>query len=433
MGFKRFSIKNKLILIGGFSLILIVLGFCGYKVHSLSARQEQVKEDYSTVNNITFGLLSVVQWRDKIEDIVTRRIQTFHLNAYQQEELEKEIEQILNSLIDKAINLIEKPKKSLGGKIKKVAFNLFINKDELHKQVPAFARQILREVQKPSSKKRLKNVAESEIQQLGAQTYDSSASQQKFVTDSLYRKYGAGNAKQFDSKTSSLIDAITHRIYLYAFGMLACILITLSLWWLLKNKQELHATLYIFCIIAAILLLLTGLTTTMIEVDARIQSLDFHLLGEKISFNNQVLFFQSKSILDVVVLLLQTGRADSVLVGVLILCFSIFFPVTKLLATGTYLMSDKKWAKGKFIKFFAFKSGKWSMADVMVVAILMAYIGFNGIIDSQLKGLNIRSDTISSITTNRTSLQAGYMVFIGFVLYGLVLSEILKKITKHKQ
>lgn len=433
MSYKGFSNKNKLILIGGFSLILTVLGFCGFKVHSLSARQEQVEEDYSTVNNITFGLLSVVQWRHKIEDIVTRQIQTFHLTNHQQEELEKEIEQILNSLIDKAVNLIEKPKKSLGDKIKKAAFNLFINKDELHQQVPAFAKKILQEVQKPSSKKRLKNVAESEVQQLAAETYDSSEVQQKIVTDSLYRKYGVKDADQFENKTGKLIEVTTHYTYLYAFGMLACILITLSLWWLLKNKKELHSALYILCIITAILVLLTGLTTTMIEVDARIQSLDFHLLGEKLSFNNQVLFFQSKSILDVVVLLLQTGRADSVLVGALILCFSIFFPVTKLLATGTYLMSDKKWTKGKLVKFFAFKSGKWSMADVMVVAILMAYIGFNGIIDSQLTGLNIRNDTISSITTNRTSLQAGYMVFTGFVLYGLVLSEILKKITEHKQ
>ena len=31
--------------------------------------------------------------------------------------------------------------------------------------------------------------------------------------------------------------------------------------------------------------------------------------------------------------------------------------------------------------------GKWSMADVMVVAIFMAFIGFRRIIESQLKGM----------------------------------------------
>ena len=72
------------------------------------------------------------------------------------------------------------------------------------------------------------------------------------------------------------------------------------------------------------------------------------------------------------------------------------------------------------------------MADVMVVAIMMAYIGFNGVVSSQLASLNIHSDTITSITTNNTSLQPGYIVFVGFVLYGLALSQILKHITANK-
>lgn len=424
--------KKKIFLIAGFSLILLFLAYCGYKVHKLSAQQEAVKEDYSTVNNITFGILSPGEWRDKIEDIVTHRIQTFNFTPDQLKELEKEIEQILNSLIDKAISIIEKPQKSLGSKIKKAAFNLFVNKDKLHQQVPTFARQIVEDIQKPSSKKRLKNLAQSEVQQLAGETFDSSEWKQTYVTDSLFKKYHVQDSEDFDNKTRSIIHETNYLNYTYAFGMLGCILMTLALWWFYRNKKEFHSVLYLLCIVAAIIVLLTGLTTTMIEVDARIQSLDFQLLGEKISFQNQVLFFQSKSIFEVVILLINTGRADSMLVGILILCFSIFFPVAKLTATGIYLMNNRKWSKSKLVKFFAFKSGKWSMADVMVVAILMAFIGFNGIIESQLKGLNIHNDTLSSITTNHTSLQAGYIVFVGFVLYGLVLSEILKKITNPK-
>jgi hypothetical protein len=170
----------------------------------------------------------------------------------------------------------------------------------------------------------------------------------------------------------------------------------------------------------------------MIEVDARIKSLSLTLIGENIIFKNQVLFFQSKSILDVVKILIGTGKYDSIIVGVLILCFSVLFPVTKLLSTGIYLLSEKKWAKNKFITYFAFKSGKWSMADVMVIAILMAYIGFNGIIESQLSDLNIHNETLTSISTNYTSLQPGYVVFVGFVIYGLILSQILTKITGHE-
>jgi hypothetical protein len=129
-------------------------------------------------------------------------------------------------------------------------------------------------------------------------------------------------------------------------------------------------------------------------------------------------------------LLLHTGKYDSMLVGILILCFSIFFPITKLLSTGVYLLGEKQWSKNKLIGYFAFRSGKWSMADVMVVAIFMAYIGFNGILNDQMSNLDVHSDSFTSIATNHTALQPGYLVFVAFVLWGLALSRILKMITK---
>jgi hypothetical protein len=68
------------------------------------------------------------------------------------------------------------------------------------------------------------------------------------------------------------------------------------------------------------------------------------------------------------------------------------------------------------------------MADVNVVAIFMAYIGFKGILDSQLSNLNMKTDSLASISTNETSLQPGFILFVGFVLFGLALSLILQKI-----
>jgi hypothetical protein len=69
------------------------------------------------------------------------------------------------------------------------------------------------------------------------------------------------------------------------------------------------------------------------------------------------------------------------------------------------------------------------MADVHVIAIFMAYIGFKVILDDQLSHLNIHSESLTSISTNYTALQAGYIVFLGFVLYGFILSLILERIT----
>jgi hypothetical protein len=69
------------------------------------------------------------------------------------------------------------------------------------------------------------------------------------------------------------------------------------------------------------------------------------------------------------------------------------------------------------------------MADVYVIAIFMAYIGFQGILENQLSQLNMETESLVSISTNKTSLQPGFIIFIGFVLFSLILSTILKKIT----
>ena len=79
------------------------------------------------------------------------------------------------------------------------------------------------------------------------------------------------------------------------------------------------------------------------------------------------------------------------------------------------------------IKFFVLKSGKWSMADVMVVAIFMAYIGFNGIITSQFGKLKSAAHEVVILTTNGTSLQPGYYLFLTYTLLALFLSGFLIK------
>ena len=182
-------------------------------------------------------------------------------------------------------------------------------------------------------------------------------------------------------------------------------------------------------VLVSVVVLAAGISAPMIEIDARFQEVNFMLIGEEISFNDQVIFFQSKSIIDVVLILLETGQLDSVLVGVLILAFSIIFPLAKLLSTQIYLMGNDRIRMNKILNFFAFKSGKWSMADVYVIAIFMAYIGFQGILDNQLSILNVNTESLVSISTNKTSLQPGFLLFIGFVLFSLLLSLILQKIT----
>jgi hypothetical protein len=79
---KGFGIP-KLALILGVSVLLCGEAFFGYRLHTLSDEQKQLKEDYSTLNNITFGVFSVDQWRDKIAAIINNQVRNFTLSAKQ--------------------------------------------------------------------------------------------------------------------------------------------------------------------------------------------------------------------------------------------------------------------------------------------------------------------------------------------------------------
>ena len=139
-----------------------------------------------------------------------------------------------------------------------------------------------------------------------------------------------------------------------------------------------------------------------------------------------MLFFQSKSILDVVDLLIRTKRFDLVLVGVGIGLFSVVFPVAKLLATFAYRYGSSLRERAP-VRFFALESGKWSMADVFVVAMFLAFLGFDGLTGNQLAALVSDSQYVDVQTQNGTQLGVGFYLFAAFCLAGLIVSGIVKR------
>ena len=423
---------TKLVLILFLGIFLCAEGYFGWRLHQLSDAQENIKGDYCNINSIRFGLFSVEQWRDDVTHIVNHQVRHFKLTAEQKHELQVEVEEILIAVIDKAEELINKPQTTMGGKIKKLAVKTFVNTDKIKAQVPDLAKEVIAKVYNRDNKNKLSKMALQKFNQVQKNHYiDSSTTASDSLTALMYNKYNVTSHKDFDNKLTAALENIRTTTYNYSFAMLGCVVIVLMLWWLLRKRVDLHATLFVMSLMFAFILLSVGLTASMIEVDARIQSFDFVFLGEHVVFKNQVMFFQSKSILDVVEVLVKQPGIDSICVGILILVFSIIFPIMKLSSTGIHLLSQKKLAENKIIKYFAFQSGKWSMADVIVIAILMTYIGLNGLLENKLANLNLRSDFLTIISTNNTALQPGYIIFICFVLYGLILSTILKSITPY--
>ncbi|MGF1925795.1 MAG: paraquat-inducible protein A, partial [Bacteroidia bacterium] len=172
-----------------------------------------------------------------------------------------------------------------------------------------------------------------------------------------------------------------------------------------------------------------GITVSIVEVDARLSSLQIALFGQNVGFENQVLFYQSKSILGIAQVLIEQPKPDAITVGILILLFVIILPILRMCARGTHMLCKPLISENKVTRYLAFESGKWDMSDVMVVGILMTYIGLNGILKSQLSDLNLKNEFLTTTTVNYTTLQPGYIIFVGYVVFAFIISYMLKKIS----
>ena len=73
----------------------------------------EIKKDYSVLNNITFGLLSVNSWRDHIVNVVTHRIDDFEFTPEQDKALKYEVSQVLHAVINKADSMVDRKQRTL--------------------------------------------------------------------------------------------------------------------------------------------------------------------------------------------------------------------------------------------------------------------------------------------------------------------------------
>ena len=168
----------------------------------------------------------------------------------------------------------------------------------------------------------------------------------------------------------------------------------------------------------------------MIDIEAMLNSFTINVLGTDIGFDSQYVYYQSKSILDVTETMLRSKGWDLKLVGLLVLCFSVIFPFVKLVLTTLYLYSEKL-RNSMWVQNIIFYLGKWSMADVFVVAMFMAYIGFYGIITAQLGDIENNRGGFAVETINNSKLSPGALFFTTYCLMSIILGIIVNKRVKN--
>jgi len=404
-------------------LILISIVLCQQIIHNSTINQTN-KIESAELNHIRYGLLSVDTWKNQVSGIVLAEIDKLDFTNEYETELKTTIESQLNILINNVNQRIKNSNKgSFKGAIKQAFIDIFVSIEDIKKGVPTYANSMVREMKKTRNQAKVKELLKEKLTHYIDQTFDQ---QDMTQVQRIMERTHSLNIEEarltLANDITKLKDIISNEAILLI--ILSCILFIIPA----LNKEPLSPFQYSILVLSLLTLLIVGVTSPMIDMEAKISKMTFVLMDHQVHFENQVLYFQTKSVLDVFWIMITHETLEMKFVGILMVLFSVVFPVLKILSSWAFYYNFRNARSNKWINFFVLKSGKWSMADVMVVAIFMAYIGFNGIITSQFGKLSTATKDIVILTTNGTALQPGFYLFFTYAMLALFFSVYLAKL-----
>lgn len=402
-------------------LVLSALLLTAVFIGITESKRRTVKEDLVELSNIQYGLFNVDEWKKIIEKVIEKQVNEFQVTSQNKDDLRKSISGFLNTELTKMEKIYyEENSRDFMGIVRNGVASITNIFGEIKKNVPEITEDIIKFLDDPKNKGAIKEYLIEKVHSYADKTFTKMDYSKH---DKIIERNGYTNREEAISGLYSEKEKLRNQTSIYKLILLFFFL-TIGALLLSKVKFTALQVLLLSCI--CLIFLLLGLIVPMIEIDARIVEINISIIGEPVTFTDQVLFYKSKSILEMIYLMFQQNGIDLLLVGALILTFSVLFPVSKLIASIFASFYPKK-QSNKVVKFLVFKTGKWSMADVMVVAIFMAYIGFSGIISEQLKQIDQISKNTEILSTNNSSLQLGFFSFTAFAFLGMLLSRKIRQ------
>jgi len=424
-------------------LLLPAIWFTWLTVDGLSRRRE-FRTDLAELQHVRYGLLSADQWRGIIGPILNAQVDKLDLGG-QGKNLRPMVEHSLNSLLDNIQKQMSasKPsgpnaKPSASSSAKQPAgssakppppaftappmmVNMIVN--SLRPHIPEYTNVVLAELEKPQNQKAFKESVRTVLNDAVRNTFGSV---DMTTHSAILHRYGCSSSGECEEALRNRIlqsDSLLKRNYLVVLGCAALgfILLTLTRAPLSRSAVPI---LMGFCIA----MLVGGVLSPMLEVEVRVTKLDATLLGAPIEFRDQSLYYRSKTVLEVSRSLIEMHRPAMSLVAVLVILFSVVFPALKMLALGASLFRPSLLRTSRTVRLLAFELSKWSMADVMVLAIFMSFIAFNGVIEGGMGGIRSQPAVQQLVLpTDSSTILPGYYLFIGFCVGSIFLSKKLER------
>ncbi|MEO8595775.1 MAG: paraquat-inducible protein A [Candidatus Solibacter sp.] len=393
-----------------------------WTIEGLAARRT-LRTELAEISHARYDLLNADRWVARIVPILDARIDALDFTKADRAGLKPTVIKALNRLLEQVKNKMTAPPANgsgggLMGAGNAMMANLMMNALKPH--VAEYADIVLAEIGRPDTKAALKRYVRGALTDAARTTFGHVDMR---WSDYVFKKHNCTElaaCQQEIGRKIAQADAEIKNAYLAALatGALAFAVLMLGVPALARPAT---VVLMVYCAV----LLAGGILTPMIEVEAKITSVKMTFAGTPIVFQEQSLYYQSKSVLEVFRTLIHMGQPEMWAVGVLVLLFSVVFPALKILTLSVVLFRPGLLGS-RVVRFLALESSKWSMADVMVLAIFMSFVAFNGLIFNTMGGLREIGAQIA-IPTESSKILPGYYLFIGFCLASLFLSKKLER------
>ncbi len=409
-------------LAAGVILLLPAIWFSWKTIDGLAARR-LIRTDLAEITHARYGILSADQWRTIIGPILDAQVDRLDLTG-QSKSLRPMVERSLYALLDNIKTQMTAPNAKASGMPgggNAMLVNMIIG--ALRPHVPEYTNVVMAELGKSQTQKSFKDSIRGVVADAVKNTFGST---DMTTYNAILKQYGCSNGAACEETLGKKIEEADAKLTRYYLIVLSSAALGFIL--LMAGRPTLSRGAVVVLMLFCIAMLAGGVLSPMLEVEVRVTKLDATLLGTPIEFRDQSLYYRSKTVLEVCQTLIQMGRPEMTLVGVLVILFSVVFPVLKMLALSASLFRPALLRTNRFVKLLAFDLSKWSMADVMVLAIFMSFVAFNGVIGSAWDGLrDVPNVQQVQIPTNASRILPGYYLFIGFCVSSILLSKKLER------
>jgi hypothetical protein len=402
-------------------LLIPAIWFSWKTVDGLAARR-LIRTDLAEITHARYGLLSADQWRGIIGTILDAQVDKLDLKS-QSKSLRPMVERSLYDLLDHIKTQMTTPAKGSGktGGVNPMLVNMIVA--SLRPHVPEYTTVVMAELARPGTQKTFQDSIRGVIDDAVKNTFGAT---DMTTYNAILIRYGCSSGTVCEQTLGKKIDQADKQLTRDYLTVLASAALAFIL--LMIGRPVLSRGAVLVLMSFCIAMLVGGVLSPMLEVEVRITKLDATLLGTPIEFHGQSLYYRSKTVLEVFQTLIQMGRPEMTLVGVLVILFSVVFPALKMLALGACVFRPALLRTNRLVKLLAFELSKWSMADVMVLAIFMSFVAFNGVIGSGLEALRgVPNVQQALIPTNASQILPGYYLFIGFCVSSIFLSKKLER------